>query len=79
MKAVTVEDFDKIVKRLPRETAKIALRNIREIECYPYINRGELWYSTLTELQKAELQVWYTQWLNVTDTFIKPTKPTWLK
>lgn len=60
------------------ETQKHILRQMREQECYPYINRGELWYSKLTEEQKIELDNWYNAWLDVTDTLVIPTKPLWL-
>lgn len=55
------------------------LRYLREIHCFTIINRGELWYDTLTNDQIAELNVWYRAWLNVTETKVIPTKPTWLK
>ena len=55
------------------------LRCRREIECFSIINRGQCWYNTLTEQQKLELQVWYQAWLDVTETLVEPTKPTWLK
>ena len=55
------------------------LRMRREYECFPFINRGSLWYDTLTTEQKAEFQVWYTAWLNVTETLVAPSKPEWLK
>ena len=51
----------------------------REYECFPIINRGELWYSKLTESQKKELDDWYLAWLNVTETLIEPLKPEWIK
>ena len=54
------------------------LRAQREIECFPIINRGALWYNTLTEEQEAELQVWYQAWLDVTETKVIPEKPEWL-
>ena len=54
------------------------LRRRREFECFPIINRGQLWYDTLTEEQKAELKEWYIAWLDVTDTLIIPNKPNWL-
>jgi hypothetical protein len=60
------------------ETRKNILRQMREEQCYPYINRGELWYGKLTEEQKTELNVWYQLWLNVTDSLIIPQKPLWL-
>lgn len=54
------------------------LRQQREIECFPIINRGKLWYDTLTDRQLNELDVWYHQWLDVTKIKIIPDKPTWL-
>ena len=55
------------------------LRYQRDIECFPIINRGILWYDTLTDSQKEELKVWYQAWLKVTDTLVVPEKPVWLK
>lgn len=55
------------------------LRMRREIECFPIINRGQLWYSTLSESQKNKLQEWYSAWLNVTKTLTIPEKPEWIK
>ena len=55
------------------------LREQRENECFSIINRGQLWYNTLTAEQLAELQVWYKTWLDVTETKVIPTKPSWLK
>lgn len=55
------------------------LRSQRETECFPVINRGQLWYDTLTEAQKTELKVWYLAWLDVTETFIIPITPEWVK
>lgn len=54
------------------------LRTIRELECFSVINRGKLWYDTLTEGQIIELSKWYQSWLNVTETKFIPTKPSWL-
>lgn len=54
-------------------------RNIRNIECFPIINRGKLWYDNLTQEQLEELNKWYQDWLNVTATLIKPIKPSWIK
>lgn len=55
------------------------LRYLREIHCFSVINRGQLWYDTLTEEQQKELDKWYKEWLNVTETKIIPEKPEWLK
>lgn len=54
------------------------LRSKRENECFPYINRGALWYSKLTAEQQEELSVWYQAWLDVTDTQVVPEAPAWL-
>lgn len=55
------------------------LRRIREVECFPIVNRGTVWYDTLTEEQKLELTQWYNAWLQVTETLEEPTKPMWLQ
>lgn len=54
------------------------LRLKREQECFSIINRGQLWYNTLTEEQLSELQQWYTEWLDVTETQTIPNRPNWL-
>lgn len=54
------------------------LRAKRETECFPIINRGQLWYDTLSEQQIVELKEWYIAWLNVTDTLVMPIKPKWV-
>ena len=61
------------------EKKKIDLRNKRKTECFDYINRGALWYNRLSKNQKEELEQWYDNWLNVTDTLLIPEKPSWLK
>lgn len=60
------------------EAAKDAYRKRREIECFPVINRGSLWYDTLTEKQLSELKTWYRAWLDGTNTQTIPEKPEWL-
>lgn len=60
------------------ETVKAELRGIREHECFPIVNRGQVWYDTLTTEQRQELSVWYNAWLNVTETLEIPQKPSWL-
>lgn len=56
-----------------------SLRLQRERECFKYINRGQLWYNTLTKEQLEELTKWYNDWLNVTGGKKSvPTKPKWL-
>lgn len=74
----------KLIKDLERldfllaEDKKNLLRRQRQLECFSIINRGALWYDTLTSSQKEELNIWYHQWLNVTDTLVVPEYPSWL-
>lgn len=67
-----------IYKLYTEEEFKNNLRARRETECFPIINRGQLWYDTLIEKQKTELKQWYIAWLDVTDTLVVPTKLSWL-
>lgn len=60
------------------EETREALRILRERECFPVINRGQLWYDTLTDNQKAELADWYQSWLCVTETLSPPESLNWL-
>ena len=55
------------------------LRYKREIECFDIVNRGAVWYDTLTAEQKQELAEWYRAWLDVTETRKIPQRPSWLK
>ncbi len=54
------------------------LRLAREDQCFCIVNRGQVWYNTLTEEQKSELDEWYQAWLDVTETNVIPKKPVWL-
>ena len=54
------------------------LRERRENECFPVINRGQLWYSALTHAQLRELRAWYLAWLDVTKTLTAPERPVWI-
>ena len=60
------------------EAAKAEYRKRREVECFPIINRGQLWYDTLSAAQLAELKTWYQSWLDSTNTLVIPEKPAWL-
>ena len=55
------------------------LRAVREFECFSIINRSPLWFMSLSSEQQKELTEWYKAWLDVTETSVIPTKPTWLK
>lgn len=74
---VLVKNEDK-QKELADKKELNGLRSQRAKVCYPIINRGELWYSRLTDDQKEELNTWYQAWLDVTDTRVSPDMPTWL-
>ena len=54
------------------------LRARREAECFPVINRGQLWYEKLSDEQRAELSAWYQDWLDVTETKTAPQEPEWI-
>lgn len=75
-----VETEEYTTAKLKYENEKLLeeLRYKRETECFPIINRGQLWRDSLTEEQRAELKEWYTAWLNVTETLKVPSKPKWL-
>ena len=68
-----IQEFKKTEEMILAE-----LRHQRDSECFSVINRGQMWYAALTELQKQELQTWYQAWLDVTETKIVPKKPDWL-
>lgn len=74
---VLVKSNDKL-KEIEADRELVVLRSQREKACFPYINRGEMWYSRLSADQKNELSVWYQAWLDVTSTKVIPEKPEWL-
>lgn len=61
------------------EQIKANIRANREEKCFPIINRGQLWYDTLTEQQHNELAVWYRAWLDATETMVEPDDLDWIK
>lgn len=61
-----------------QEEKKHKIRQLRQKECFSVIDRSQLWYNSLTNEQKAELQEWYEAWLIAPDTLVIPTKPDWL-
>lgn len=74
---VLVKSDDKL-KEIEAERELVALRSQREKACFPYVNRGALWYSKLTDEQMDELDAWYQAWLDITDSKIIPDVPEWL-
>lgn len=75
----TFEQVDTLTPEERVEAEKQILRSKRKTDCFPIVNRGQIWFNRLDEEQKAELDAWYTAWLDVTDTFQEPKKPIWLK
>lgn len=90
-----VRDYMLVVEDVSLDTERIEqiqrqeleyLRTLREVECFSIVNRGVLWYNTLTDKQLQELKVWYDAWLDITTTYqpaieledIIPKKPEWL-
>ena len=69
-----------LAEQLEQEQAVIAgLRKKRERECFAVINRGVIWYDTLSVSQKSDLSSWYNAWLDITETKVIPEKPEWLE
>ena len=74
-KLVYDKDRDTIIQE---ENTKNDLRDLRNKECFSVINRGKLWYDSLTPYQISELNEWYNAWLRVTETLKVPEKPEFL-
>lgn len=53
-------------------------RSYREKYVFPIINRGNAWYWSLSSWRTEELRSWYQEWLNCTDTLVKPQWLDWL-
>lgn len=65
-------------KMLDRAKTVDEIRNRREKECFPIVNRGQLWYDRLSKKKKEELEQWYQAWLDATSTGVVPEKLAWL-
>ena len=76
---IVEKDLTSEIAELEEKRRVEDIRRRREEECFSIINRGNLWYDTLTDEQKAELRVWYHAWLDAPQTMAIPTKPTWLE
>lgn len=71
--------FDKAKQKTIAKAAAVdEYRRRRDDECFPIINRGQLWYDMLTPKQLEELKNWYRSWLDGTNTLTIPEKPGWL-
>jgi hypothetical protein len=76
MERLTEENLD-LLDTVP-ESKKQYFRERRQIECFNIADRAA-WYDGLTAEQKQEVQAWRKAWLDVTETMIIPTKPSWIK
>lgn len=54
------------------------IKERREKECFLVINRGELWYERLTEVQHEELKAWYQAWLDAPGNLTIPEPLSWV-
>lgn len=71
--------YDVILQEAVAHEEKLrAIREKREVECFSVVNRGGIWYDTLTEQEKSDLMEWYQAWLEAPETLIIPEKPTWI-
>ena len=80
LRKIDLSDFDPLVESStidPEEVEK-ALRELRETECFPIVNRGDVWYNRLSSSERSQLENWYQEWLDVTETFKKPNKPSFI-
>lgn len=64
---------------LQEQHRKEEIRRQREDQCFPFINRGTLWYESLTQDQRTQLRQWYQAWLDAPETMAIPKTPEWLK
>lgn len=53
------------------------IRRKRESECFSICDRA-VWFYSLTEEQKAEVQHWRQAWLDAPETGVMPVKPVWI-
>ena len=79
LRKLTMNDFDSIIELKERnlEGAKVGLRTLRQDECFNYVDRAA-WYDGLSQEEKQEVQKWRKEWKDVTDTFKKPMRPTFV-
>ena len=76
LRTLTMGDFNAMVELKERNLkgAQNGLRTLRQTECFKYVDRAA-WYDGLTAEEKQEAQAWRKEWKDVTETFVKPTRP----
>ena len=62
----------------PIDEQKNIIRRLRKNRVFPIINRSQMWFNSLTEEQKQDIQIWYQDWLNAPQTLKMPKRPSWL-
>lgn len=62
----------------PIDEQKNIIRRLRKNRVFPIINRSQMWFNSLSEQQKQDIQIWYQQWLDAPNTLIMPKRPNWL-
>ena len=71
--------FNDVRERALEYAKQVAeIKERREKECFPVINRGQLWYDRLTEEQHEELNAWYQAWLDAPGNLHIPEPLTWV-
>ena len=76
LRTLTMNDFNAMVELKERNLkgAQNGLRTLRQSECFKYVDRAA-WYDGLSAEEKQKAQAWRKEWKDVTETFIKPTRP----
>lgn len=64
---------------LKLERQKDEIRWQRQNQCFPIINRGQLWYSRFSNSELEMLKEWYQEWLDAPETMVVPERPEWLE
>lgn len=71
-------DINNILRIENPKNIKDCLRQIRENECFKFVDRP-IWYKKLTTVEQLSVDTWYDSWLRVTDTFVIPERPNFIK
>jgi len=77
---IVIKDKKLQVDIIPRtiDEQKNILRRLRKNRVFPIINRSQIWFNSLTEEQKEDLQTWYKEWLDAPKNLKIPDRPSWL-
>lgn len=77
---IVIKNGKLVVDTIPRtiEEQKNIIRRLRMNRVFPVINRSQMWFNSLTEQQKQDIQNWYQEWLDAPDNLVIPERPSWL-